>query len=52
MFVYWMVNTWTIVYEIVPTVRKVWTRRDGGVWKSPERFGSLQDVHEGYRGTS
>jgi poly-beta-1,6-N-acetyl-D-glucosamine synthase len=51
MLVYWMVNTWTIVYEFVPTVRKVWTRQDGGVWKSPERSGSLQETHRVFRET-
>ena len=29
MLVYWMVNTWTVVWETVPTVGKVWAR-DGG----------------------
>ena len=35
MLVYWMVNTWTVVYEFIPTSRKVWAPRDGGAWKSP-----------------
>ncbi|WMM74916.1 glycosyltransferase [Rhodococcus pyridinivorans] len=42
MLVYWMVNTWTVVYEFIPTVAKVWNRRDGGTWRSPERSTSLQ----------
>lgn len=42
MLIYWMVNTWTVVYEFVPTVRKIWALREGGVWKSPERSTSLQ----------
>ncbi|KQW53089.1 glycosyl transferase [Nocardioides sp. Root1257] len=46
MLVYWMVNTWTVVVEFVPTVRKVWERRDGGSWKSPERSDSLQGTRE------
>ena len=44
MLVYWMVNTWTVVRESFPTLRKVWHRRGGGTWKSPERSGSLQDL--------
>jgi biofilm PGA synthesis N-glycosyltransferase PgaC len=51
MLVYWMINTWTVVYELVPTLRKVWMRRDGGSWKSPERSGSLQGVHQPDRGS-
>lgn len=46
LLVYWMVNTWTVVIEFFPTVRKVWKRRDGGMWKSPERSESLQDVQD------
>ncbi len=44
MLVYWMVNTWTVVLEFIPTVVKVWRRRDGGMWKSPERSTSLQGI--------
>lgn len=51
MLVYWMVNTWTVVIEAIPTLRKVWHRRDGGTWKSPERSGSLQTLHEGQEGS-
>lgn len=47
MLVYWMINTWTVVREFVPTLRKVWHRRDGGTWKSPERSGSLTDMRHG-----
>jgi poly-beta-1,6 N-acetyl-D-glucosamine synthase len=46
MLVYWMVNTATVVYELVPTVAKVWTRRGGGSWKPPTRSDSLQVVRE------
>lgn len=42
MLVYWMVNTWTICYMFVPTLRKVLAHQDGGKWKSPERSLSLQ----------
>jgi hypothetical protein len=45
MLIYWMVNTFTVVYEIVPTLRKIWEHRGGGVWKSPDRSDSLRDVH-------
>lgn len=45
LLVYWMVNTWTIVYEFIPTWRKVWRHRDGGTWVSPERSSSLQSIH-------
>jgi poly-beta-1,6-N-acetyl-D-glucosamine synthase len=41
MLVYWMVNTYTVVVEFVPTVRKVLALSDGGVWKSPARSTSL-----------
>ena len=50
MLVYWMVNTWTVVVEFVPTVRKVWERRDGGSWKSPERSDSLRGTREAHHG--
>ncbi|SEI80839.1 glycosyltransferase [Demequina mangrovi] len=43
---YWMVNTWTVALELIPAFAKVWSRRDGGVWKSPERSSSLQDAGE------
>lgn len=46
MLVYWMVNTWTVVREFVPTLRKVWMRRDGGAWTSPERSESLQPTRQ------
>ncbi|WP_017932737.1 glycosyltransferase [Nocardioides sp. Iso805N] len=49
MLVYWMVNTFTVVLELVPTLGKVWSRRDGGTWVSPDRSDSLQDVEKGYR---
>ena len=52
MLVYWMVNTWTIVSQFIPTVRKTWTRRGGGSWKSPERSISLQGIRKGYQGPS
>ncbi|MDH2413341.1 glycosyltransferase [Nocardioides sp. CER19] len=45
MLVYWMVNTWTVVVEFIPTVRKIWALREGGTWKSPERSTSLADVN-------
>ena len=45
MLIYWMVNTFTVVYEIVPTLRKIWDHRGGGVWKSPDRSDSLRDIH-------
>lgn len=45
MLVYWMINTWTVVREFIPSLRKVWHRRDGGTWKSPERSEALQDLH-------
>ena len=35
----------------VPTVRNVWSRRDGGAWKSPERSNSLQGIREGDQGS-
>jgi len=41
MLVYWMVNTYTVVVEFIPTFRKIAALRDGGVWKSPERSASL-----------
>jgi len=44
MLVYWMVNTYTVVREFVPTIRKILELRDGGVWRSPERSTSLQGV--------
>jgi len=44
MLVYWMVNTWTVCVEFVPTTRKVLAHRDGGMWKSPARSRSLHDV--------
>jgi poly-beta-1,6-N-acetyl-D-glucosamine synthase len=47
MLVYWMVNTWTVCAEFIPTVRKVLARKDGGQWKSPTRSQSLQDVRPG-----
>ena len=46
MLIYWMVNTWTLVYEAVPTTRKIWALRGGGTWKSPERSTSLQDLDQ------
>ena len=46
MLVYWMINTWTVVREFIPALRKVWHRRDGGTWKSPERSEALQDLHK------
>lgn len=46
MLIYWMVNTYTVVHQFIPTVRKIWALRDGGVWKSPERSTSLQDVNQ------
>ena len=45
MLIYWMVNTFTVVYEIVPTLLKIWDHRGGGVWKSPDRSDSLRDIH-------
>jgi poly-beta-1,6-N-acetyl-D-glucosamine synthase len=45
MLIYWMVNTFTVVYEIVPTLLKIWAHRGGGVWKSPDRSDSLRGVH-------
>lgn len=45
LLIYWMVNTWTIVYEFIPTWRKVWRHRDGGAWVSPKRSSSLQSIH-------
>lgn len=50
LLVYWMVNTWTVVVEFLPTVRKVWKRRDGGTWISPERSGSLRPGQDAPRG--
>jgi poly-beta-1,6-N-acetyl-D-glucosamine synthase len=47
MLVYWMVNTWTVCAEFIPTVRKVLAHRDGGKWKSPRRSQSLRDVQLG-----
>ncbi|GAA4191989.1 glycosyltransferase family 2 protein [Gryllotalpicola kribbensis] len=44
MLVYWMVNTFTVVWEFFPTVRKIVAMRDGGVWKSPERSTSLTEA--------
>lgn len=44
MLIYWMVNTWTVVVEFIPTLGKVWMRRDGGSWKSPERSESLTGI--------
>ena len=50
MLIYWMVNTFTVVIELIPTIRKVWSRRDGGTWKSPERSESLQGIGDGSPG--
>jgi cellulose synthase/poly-beta-1,6-N-acetylglucosamine synthase-like glycosyltransferase len=50
MLVYWMVNTFTVVVELLPTVGKVWRRRDGGAWKSPARSDSLQDIRRDPQG--
>ena len=52
MLVYWMVNTGTAVYEFIPTVRKTWTRRDGGAWSSPERSSSLRGITPDGQGSS
>jgi poly-beta-1,6 N-acetyl-D-glucosamine synthase len=52
MLVYWMVNTWTIVSQFLPTVAKTWSRRSGGTWKPPERSASLEGVREGHQGAS
>lgn len=49
LLVYWMVNTWTVCVEFVPTFRKVLAHRDGGMWKSPVRSQSLQDVNPAQR---
>ncbi|MGV0797416.1 glycosyltransferase family 2 protein [Mycolicibacterium elephantis] len=46
MLVYWMVNTGTVVYEFIPTVRKIWALKEGGVWKSPDRSTSLQEIDQ------
>lgn len=46
MLIYWMVNTYTVVVEFIPTVRKIWSMRDGGAWKSPERSVSLTGLGE------
>jgi biofilm PGA synthesis N-glycosyltransferase PgaC len=46
LLIYWMVNTGTLVYEFIPTTRKIWARREGGVWKSPQRSSSLQDIRQ------
>jgi biofilm PGA synthesis N-glycosyltransferase PgaC len=46
MLIYWMINTWTLVYESGPTVRKIWALRGAGTWKSPERSTSLQDLDQ------
>jgi len=46
MLVYWMVNTWTIVVELIPTLAKVWHHRDGGSWRSPDRSASLQGIRD------
>jgi poly-beta-1,6 N-acetyl-D-glucosamine synthase len=47
LLVYWMVNTWTMCVEFVPTIRKILKRRDGGKWKSPDRSRSLEGVQLG-----
>jgi biofilm PGA synthesis N-glycosyltransferase PgaC len=47
MLVYWMVNTWTMCVEFVPTVRKILKHRDGGRWKSPTRSQSLEGISLG-----
>jgi hypothetical protein len=47
MLVYWMVNTWTMCAEFVPTARKILEHRDGGKWKSPDRSRSLEDIQLG-----
>ena len=52
MLVYWMVNTWTMCAEFVPTVRKILEHRDGGKWKSPDRSQSLEGVSLGQGGPS
>ena len=52
MLVYWMVNTGTIVVELFPTLGKVWSRKDGGAWTSPERSTSLQAARKDEEGAS
>lgn len=47
LLVYWMVNTWTMCAEFVPTCRKILKRRDGGQWKSPDRSRSLEGIQPG-----
>ncbi len=49
MLIYWMVNTYTVVVELIPTLAKVWSMRDGGTWKSPERSASLTGPSRGGR---
>lgn len=46
LLVYWMVNTAAMVTEFIPTVLKVLTGDEGGVWKSPERSKSLATINE------
>lgn len=41
LLIYWMVNTYTMVAELIPTIRKIVTGEDGGVWHSPERSESI-----------
>jgi len=49
MLIYWMINTFTVVVELLPTIRKVWAMRDGGTWKSPQRSASLTGPGQGGR---
>lgn len=39
--IYWMVNTYTVAVEIVPTIRQIIRGKDAGVWKSPKRSTEL-----------
>ena len=45
--IYWMVNTYTVAVEIVPTIRQIIRGKDAGVWKSPTRSTEAIGKREG-----
>lgn len=45
--IYWMVNTYTVAVEIVPTIRQIIRGKDAGVWKSPKRSTEVTGKPEG-----
>lgn len=45
--IYWMVNTYTVAVEIIPTIRQIIRGKDAGVWKSPKRSTEATGKREG-----